>query len=138
MNNATSTTLPTLAYRAGDFSRALTGRNAVTDGLGRPVPENGVYDPLTDRVEKDGLRYRNLFPGNIVPLTRMDTVAQRIQALIPLPTTTGPGMIGRSVLWTRRAAGSPSRTPGSPPSSATPRIPSAIASPTCPAWPSLL
>src|SRR5689334_12128255 len=32
VNNAATTTLPTLAYRGGDFSRALTGRNVITDG----------------------------------------------------------------------------------------------------------
>ncbi len=89
VNNATSTTLPTLAYRAGDFSAALTNRLVTTDGLGRKVFENQVFDPLTDRVEADGLRYRDAFPGNVVPVTRMDAVAQRVQALIPLPTTTG-------------------------------------------------
>ncbi|MCU1335434.1 MAG: hypothetical protein JWO19_1015 [Bryobacterales bacterium] len=89
VNNATSTTLPTLDYRAGNFAAARTGRVVTTDGLGRQVLENTVYDPQTDRVEADGLRYRNIFPGNIVPLTRMDPVAQRVQALIPLPTTTG-------------------------------------------------
>lgn len=89
VNNATSTTLPTLAYRAGDFGAALTNRLVTTDGLGRKVFENQVFDPLTDRVEADGLRYRDAFPGNVVPMTRMDAVARRVQALIPLPTTTG-------------------------------------------------
>src|SRR5690349_2784940 len=51
VNNATSTTLPTLAYRGGDFSGARTTRAALTkDGLGRDVFENVVYDPTTDRI----------------------------------------------------------------------------------------
>jgi len=90
VNNATFTTLPTLDYRKGDFSAARTTRpSLVTDGLGRPVFENTIYDPLTDRVEADGLRYRDIFAGNLVPVTRMDAVAQKVQALIPLPTKAG-------------------------------------------------
>ncbi|HYP12846.1 MAG TPA: carboxypeptidase regulatory-like domain-containing protein [Bryobacteraceae bacterium] len=42
-------TLPTDAYRSGDFSAALTGRQLGTDPLGRPIMENTIYDPLTSR-----------------------------------------------------------------------------------------
>jgi hypothetical protein len=93
VNNNTSTTVPTLAYRTGDFSAARTGRTVFTDGLGRAVQENVIYDPLTDFVGADGLRYRNPFPNNIIPITRMDPVAQRVQELIPLPQ--GPNAGGR-------------------------------------------
>jgi hypothetical protein len=90
VTNNVATSVPTLAYRNGDFSAARTTRGSViTDGLGRPVFENTIYDPLTDRVESDGLRYRDLFPGNIIPVTRMDPVAKRVQDLIPLPTSSG-------------------------------------------------
>jgi hypothetical protein len=86
VTNNVSTTVPTLAYRRGDFSAARTTRGPVaTDGLGRPVLENTIYDPATDRVGPDGLRYRDLFPGNIIPLNRMDPVASKVQDLIPLP-----------------------------------------------------
>jgi len=90
VNNGATTTLPTLAYRAGDFGAARTNRLVTTDGLGRQVFENTVYNPSTDRVEKDGLRYRDPYPNNVVPLTDMDPVAKRVQDLIPLPT--GPGL----------------------------------------------
>lgn len=61
VSNAATTTLPTLGYRAGDFSAARTTRAALTkDGLGRDVFENVVYNPSTDRVGPDGLRYRAL------------------------------------------------------------------------------
>src|SRR5215471_18550819 len=62
VTNNVSTTVPTVAYRAGDFSKALTGRNLGTDGLGRPIMENTIYDPTTDFVV-NGLRYRNPFPN---------------------------------------------------------------------------
>ena len=40
-------TVPTEAYRNGDFSAALTGRVLGTDPLGRPIMENAIYDPRT-------------------------------------------------------------------------------------------
>jgi hypothetical protein len=88
ITNNVSTTVPTLAYRNGDFSKALTNRNLGTDGLGRPILENTVYDPNTDRVV-NGSRYRDAFSSNTIPLARMDPVAQKIQALIPQPTSSG-------------------------------------------------
>lgn len=78
-------TVPTDAYRNGDFSAALTGRILGTDVLGRPIYENAIYDPLTTRVV-DGKVVRDPFPGNIIPQDRLDPVALNIQALIPRAT----------------------------------------------------
>lgn len=90
ITNTVASTLPTAAYRAGNFSSALTGRNlcpAATpncDGFGRPVLENTIYDPATDRLV-GGLRERDPFPNNTIPQSRMDPVALKIQSMIPLP-----------------------------------------------------
>lgn len=84
VTNNVSTTVPTAAYRLGDFSKALTGRSLGTDGLGRPILENTVYDPNSDFLS-NGLRYRNPFTGNVIPAERLDSVALKIQNLIPLP-----------------------------------------------------
>src|SRR5262249_39978716 len=57
-------TVPTLAYRRGDFSQALlpqlimNGQPAV-DPLGRPVLGNAIYDPRTTRFAADGSRIRD-------------------------------------------------------------------------------
>jgi hypothetical protein len=88
ITNNVSTTVPTLAYRAGNFSQALTKRSLGTDGLGRPLLENTIYDPASD-FTANGLVYRNPYPGNIVPQSAIDPVAQKIQNLIPLPTSNG-------------------------------------------------
>jgi hypothetical protein len=88
ITNNLSGTVPTAAYRQGDFSKALTNRNLGTDGLGRPILENTIYDPNTDFLV-NGLRYRNPFPNNTIPLTRLDPVAVKIQNLIPAPTGSG-------------------------------------------------
>jgi hypothetical protein len=88
ITNNVATTVPTLAYRSGNFSGALTGRQLGTDALGRAILENTIYDPNSDRIV-NGLHERDPFPNNTIPLTDMDPVAMKIQALIPLPTTSG-------------------------------------------------
>lgn len=82
-------TVPTAAYRAGNFATALTGRtlsatNAPTvDGLGNPVNEGMIFDPNTERLASNGSRARLQFPGNIVPTARFDTSSIKIQNLVP-------------------------------------------------------
>jgi hypothetical protein len=78
-------TVPTEAYRRGDFSAALTGRQLATDLRGTPVMENTIYDPKSD-FTVDGRIYRTPFTGNIVPTSRLDPVALKIQAMLPAPT----------------------------------------------------
>src|SRR5215469_11026668 len=78
-------TVPTLQYRAGNFTQALTGRMLGVDGLGRPYQENEIYDPSTERVI-GGVRYRDPFANNAIPATELDPVALKVQAYIPLPT----------------------------------------------------
>lgn len=82
-------TVPTLAYRTGDFSGALTGRRlgTGTDPLGAAFFENTIYDPATAQTV-NGQVVRRAFAGNIVPLNRLDPVALKVQALLPLPDTT--------------------------------------------------
>lgn len=79
-------TMPTTAYRNGDFSAALTGRQLGTDPLGRPIIENAVYNPVTERTV-GGQVVRDAFQGNIVPKSLLDQVALKIQDLLPNPTT---------------------------------------------------
>jgi hypothetical protein len=82
-------TVPTAAYRAGDFSAALTNRTLGNDPLGRPIPEGGIYDPNTQRTDPiSGKVVRDQFPGNkILDSSRLDSVALKIQSLIPKPAT---------------------------------------------------
>ncbi|HEY4360548.1 MAG TPA: carboxypeptidase regulatory-like domain-containing protein [Bryobacteraceae bacterium] len=85
-------TVPTLAYRQGDFSQATAGLGNLTqngapavDSLGRALPQNGVYDPNTTRPGPDGALVRDLFPNGQIPLTRLDPVSAAIQKLLPQP-----------------------------------------------------
>jgi hypothetical protein len=87
-------TVPTLAYRQGNFSSALiapltiAGQPAL-DALGRPLTQNQIFDPTTTRTAPDGSVVRDPFPGNIIPAARMDPVASNIQTMIPLPLNAG-------------------------------------------------
>ena len=83
-------TVPTDAYRNGDFSAALTGRVLGTDGLGRPILENSIYDPRTSRTV-DGRIYRDVFANNVIPQSLLDPVSLKIQALIPKASI--PGLV---------------------------------------------
>lgn len=89
INNQTFT-VPTLAYRNGDFSQALVfnpdGSPHIlgTDPLGRPIQEGTIYNPATTRVV-NGLVVQDPFPNNTIPRDMWDPVAVRVQNLIPLP-----------------------------------------------------
>lgn len=92
-NNA-PITVPTLAYRSGNFQQALTGRNLCPasnpgcDPLGRPIMENTIYDPGTQRVV-NGQVVRDPFPNNTIPPQDLDPVALAVQKMLPLPTSSG-------------------------------------------------
>lgn len=85
-------TIPTLAERTGDFS-------ATVDQSGDLLP---VYDPAATRanpafdasrpVAQDNLQYaRDPFPGNRIPVSRLDRAAVRSAAYYPAPNSTaGP------------------------------------------------
>ena len=82
--NDTAITVPTAAYRLGNFNQALTGRTLGTDPLGRPILEGGIYDPKDTQLS-NGLTVRNQFPNNTIPTARFDKVSLAIQSLIPAP-----------------------------------------------------
>ncbi len=96
----TFATVPTSAYRNGDFSTALgpqltlLGAPAV-DPLGRAVYQNEVFDPRTTRTAPDGSTVRDPFGGfnaagrpvNIIPSSLFDPVALKVQGLMPQANT---------------------------------------------------
>ena len=88
ITNNVPTTVPNQNYRIGNFSQALTNRSLGTDGLGRPLMENTVYDPATDHLV-NGVRYRDPFPNNTIPMTRIDPVALKVEQFFPAPTNSG-------------------------------------------------
>lgn len=73
------TSVPTAEWLRGDFSN-LRGSN------GKLIT---IYDPATTRPNPNGNGYiRDPFPGNIIPASRLDPVAQAVNAFYPAPNRT--------------------------------------------------
>ncbi len=91
--NTVTDTVPTVAYRSGDFSNLLgaplTGALA-TDGLGNKMLQGMIFDPTTEQLAPNGTRVRLQYPGNKIPLTSFDPSAIKLQNLIPLPNVGTP------------------------------------------------
>lgn len=85
-NQTGTATLPMPEYQQGDFSRILnsaftgnanSGRNLGNDALGRPVIGGSIYDPASAR-QVGNVWVRDIFPGNIIPRTRISPVSQKV------------------------------------------------------------
>ncbi len=68
-------TIPTMAFRAGDFSK-------LTNAAGNVIP---IFDPGTQRPDGTGGFIRDQFPGNQIPANRISPVSQKLMALMPPP-----------------------------------------------------
>ena len=79
------TTVPSSALRNGDFSSILVGRNLGTDFAGRAILQNAIYDPATTVINAAGQRVLQVFPGNLIPQSRIDPASAKIMSLIPKP-----------------------------------------------------
>jgi hypothetical protein len=75
----TITTVPTARQRAGDFSQTF-------NSAGNLVL---IADPLTTHQLPDGTWVRDTFAGNIIPASRISTVAANVAKIYPLPNTAG-------------------------------------------------
>jgi hypothetical protein len=72
-------TVPVAAERAGDYS-------ATRDSAGRLIP---IYDPATTAANAAGAgEVRRVFPGNLIPSSRLDTASRKILDITPLPNRT--------------------------------------------------
>jgi hypothetical protein len=80
-------TVATDAYKAGNFATAIPPGAAPigTDPLGRPIYQGEIYDPDSQSIAPNGDIIRNPFPNQIIPASRFDPVAMKIQALFPEP-----------------------------------------------------
>ena len=95
-------TVPTDAYRSGNFSAAQTpfgfpmalssagffGPPSV-DALGRPMFYDQIYDPNTTRTLANGSIVRDPFANAQIPAARFNPVAVAIQNLIPRANAVG-------------------------------------------------
>jgi hypothetical protein len=87
-SNFTTNTIvdtPTDAFRQGDFSGALVPFIPCnTDSVGQTVCLDEIFDPKTDHLV-NGVLERDPFPGNRIPLSRIDPTAAIMQSLFPEP-----------------------------------------------------
>ena len=94
-------TLPTTAFRTGDFSAllnpAFTGNplsgTAITDGDGNPAVFGAIYDPHSTTQLPDGSYTRTPFPGNIIPTSDISKVSESVLTLAPIPNPLLPTML---------------------------------------------
>lgn len=77
-------TVPTEAFRRGDFSSLLTTTCTAT---GNPVCPTRIYNPFS--AQATGTVTRTAFAGNIIPSNLINPVAQAYLNLYPLPNVAG-------------------------------------------------
>ena len=75
----TTTTVPTLAQRQGDFSQTLAQNGQLIR----------LFDPFSTRANPAGGFIRDQFSGNVIPAARMDPVALQVLKYFPLPNQAG-------------------------------------------------
>jgi len=80
-------TIPTAAFKNGDFSSLLGPINNVPDAQGKTVAlqKGAIYDPKSTTFASDGLTAlsRTAFPGNIIPASRFDPAFAKILQAYP-------------------------------------------------------
>ncbi|WP_263418109.1 TonB-dependent receptor [Terriglobus albidus] len=78
-------TVPQKNWKTGDFSNFV-------DSQGAPVI---IYDPLTTHYDPALQSYvRSPFPGNRIPVERINPIAAKIMTYIPDPTSSAPYYLG--------------------------------------------
>ena len=89
------TTIPTAAFKTGDFSSLLGPTYTATDVNGAPISiqKGAIYDPqsTTYVTNSSGFQIpqsRTMFPGNIIPVSRQDPSWAKIMQLFPNPNQT--------------------------------------------------
>ncbi len=110
VSSSTWSTVPTLAYRNGNFSNPAlyTGKQIGIDAIGRPIMDGAIYNPSTTRsvvgtygqYAGQTVTIRDPFMGcdgntpNVICLDpskaayfALDPVSTKLQSLIPQPTT---------------------------------------------------
>src|SRR5262249_9771519 len=87
-NQVVTTQVFTDAQKAGDFSSQL-GPQVGTDAMGRPVGQGQIFDPFSIRRLPNGTAVRDPFPGNMIPLNRMNSVSKPLIDLAPRPNASG-------------------------------------------------
>ena len=107
INDTTPDTVPTAAYRAGNFANLITAENRLVstasgpyvDPLGRTIPSGTIFDP-SSTMSVNGAQVRNPFLNNQIPSTSFDPVAVKILGLVPQPQGPLASQVGINYLAT--------------------------------------
>ena len=105
-NDTTPDTVPTAAYRNGNFSSLITAENRLVstasgpyvDPLGRNIPSGTIFDPSSTFTASNGQLVRNPFTNNTIPVSSFDPVAVKILALVPQPLGPLASQVGTNYL----------------------------------------
>jgi hypothetical protein len=109
-------TVPPPSWLAGNMSDLLTTQVVGTDALGNQVVRGAIYDPNSSQTV-NGTIVRTMFPGNIIPTSRISKVAQQVIALMKqsypatIPGPNGDYLLGNNAfgdynVWQRYTQGS--------------------------------
>ncbi len=97
--------VPPPSWETGDMSDLLTSQVVGKDALGNNVVRGAIYDPDSTQTV-NGQLMRTMFPGNIIPQSRISTVSRRVIAVMQkdYPATV-PGPNGDFLLNNNAFAG---------------------------------
>jgi len=90
-NNGVATA-PTPQYEMGNFAAALISPGPIP-GLNSISAPNQIFDPASRQVNSKGQIVETPFPGNAIPISRMDPVALYLQTFFPTPNISGGGVL---------------------------------------------
>jgi hypothetical protein len=84
-----TTSVPTPLQKQGNFSQTYYSR----DSSGNPLLQV-IYDPFSTTSGANGSLVRTVFPGNIIPPSRLDPVAVKVFSYVPLGDVAGDPLTG--------------------------------------------
>ncbi len=83
------TSVPTALQKQGDFSKTYYAR----DSSGNPQMQV-IYDPFSTTTSSSGTLQRTVFPGNVIPASRLDPVAVKVLSYVPAGNVAGDPLTG--------------------------------------------
>ena len=89
-SGTSTSSVPTIAERGGDFSAFLTPNVIGTDPCtGAPVYAGEIFNPASTYTSAAGTTCRLPFPGNMIPVGQISSVAKAVLTYLPPPNITG-------------------------------------------------
>ena len=80
-NTVPNETVPPPSWLKGDMSNLLTSQVVGKDALGNNIVRGAIFDPMTGQTV-NGTLVRSMFPGNVIPQSRISSVSKTVAALM--------------------------------------------------------